>query len=193
MDSTSYVAVLESSNQLLQHQTNLLIGFTSVLIAVFIIILGISWYLNTNRIKQELIRYLNDQFIAYREDQKSHLSELIEEEILSIKETLDDSMKHVKVELIRLYAQTNTESGSISPAIVDWSKALVIYNEIANNDMVRHSVENILILLKGKRGEFQLTDVQIGIIESNIESIPSILSPEKEEIKSLLQKQKTSA
>jgi hypothetical protein len=100
MHPTNCVSALESANQLLQHQTNLLVGFAGVLIGMFLIILGISWYWNKTRIRHELENYLETLFANYREDQSTVIKELIDKELATSKEELKETIKYVGAEVV---------------------------------------------------------------------------------------------
>lgn len=192
MDSTSYVQILEASNQFLRSQNGILLGFAGVVTAIAAILLGSAAYINFRASRRWVEREVKGVFAEHQIEFQQDLDSRLEEVKTEITEEIKDTAHTINVqtaELHRLWGVSTHEMGRYHTAALRFGFALEGYQKIGEVEFVRMCTDALLELIrKYDQAVSDLDEEEREILINQVEMIPKILARERDEILAILKK-----
>lgn len=192
--------VVDFYSDLLEKQSTQFGLLLSAIIAVFTILLGVSWWWNTAGIKNQLKNQVDAAKTSMKEDlekwkneSKTNYNKLIDEKGKAIEADFQKKLKHHEADLNRLYGSSCIENkGYISGA--EWLfSAFELYKDMDEGIAMELTLDGGIGALKDAVSEEKINDEKIERIkniEEIVNKIPEVYHKKGVEAKNLIKQLK---
>ena len=186
----------EIAKEIIDNQTTVATWGITILVAVLLFIMAVSWFWNYRLHKREVdmaiekaIASFKKELAAKQEEDYTKLAEENKNELKGIKQEIEKSLKEELIkfdaEKARLFALVNQQRGAWEQAVTWWAEAIEGYAKTGKEKGIRISVDALnkdLDECKKLKGDYKKK------IKKHLSFIPEILDEEKRQIEKKLNK-----
>ena len=168
----------------------------TAIVAIFTVLLGVSWYWNTMGLKKMVNnkidsarKTMQEDINTWKESTKEEINSQISYKVKEINTTVHQNLKRHEAELDRLYGVSCADSNNYLSAAEWLFSAFVIYHELGMGKSMELSLKGAVASLKSCLSSDNKNDREIerlDKIEKMINGIPDIYASKKKEANALV-------